>query len=109
MEDRKINTSAETKQAETKVASATPQPALEIVGGKSLSGEVQISGAKNSALAIMAGTLLCDDDCRLSNMPNLVDINTMGKVLTALGVKISKSGSLSAALKPLYKSCLNTL
>jgi UDP-N-acetylglucosamine 1-carboxyvinyltransferase len=54
---------------------------------------VKISGAKNSALAIMAGTLLCTDDCRLSNMPSLADINTMGQVLTSLGVKIKKTGS----------------
>jgi UDP-N-acetylglucosamine 1-carboxyvinyltransferase len=82
------------KQVANNTANGTPQPALEIVGGKTLSGTVKISGAKNSALAIMAGTLLCDDDCRLSNMPNLVDINMMGQVLTALGVKIKKSASV---------------
>lgn len=38
----------------------------------------------------MAGTLLCADDCRLSNMPSLADINTMGQVLASLGVKIKK-------------------
>ena len=90
MEERKINTSIENKNI---VTSQNPQPALEIIGGKDLSGTVNISGAKNSALAIMAGTILCGDDCRLTNMPNLVDINTMGKVLNSLGVKIEKSAS----------------
>ena len=95
MEDKKINTSAQpTRNLDKSLVDATPQPALEIIGGKSLSGEVKISGAKNSALAIMAGTLLCEDDCRLSNMPNLVDINMMGEVLTSLGVKIKKADSI---------------
>ncbi len=94
LEDKTINTSTQMKQVEANVVNSTAQPALEIIGGKNLTGEVKISGAKNSALAIMAGTLLCDDDCRLSNMPNLVDINMMGQVLTSLGVKIKKSGSV---------------
>lgn len=38
----------------------------------------------------MAGTLLCEDECRLNNMPCLVDVNTMGQVLSSLGVKIEK-------------------
>lgn len=54
---------------------------------------MRISGAKNSALAIMAGTLLCEDECRLQNVPCLVDINTMGQVLSSLGVKINKNGN----------------
>ncbi|BAQ65694.1 UDP-N-acetylglucosamine 1-carboxyvinyltransferase [Geminocystis sp. NIES-3709] len=44
-------------------------------------------------MAIMAGTLLCADDCRLNNVPCLADINTMGLVLASLGVKIHKNGS----------------
>jgi UDP-N-acetylglucosamine 1-carboxyvinyltransferase len=53
------------------------QPVIEIFGGSTLKGEVRISGAKNSALAIMAGTILCSDDCRLRNLPNLADITRM--------------------------------
>lgn len=41
----------------------------------------------------MAGTILCSDDCRLNNVPSLADINTMGQVLTSLGVKIKKNGN----------------
>ena len=93
-EDKTINTSTEMKNLNQDVSTNNAQPALEIIGGKSLEGEVKISGAKNSALAIMAGTLLCDDDCRLNNMPNLADINMMGQVLTSLGVKIKKSDSV---------------
>ncbi|MGI0481797.1 UDP-N-acetylglucosamine 1-carboxyvinyltransferase [Geminocystis sp. CENA526] len=71
----------------------TAQPALEIIGRNPLQGEVKISGAKNSALAIMAGTILCSDDCRLNNVPCLADINTMGQVLASLGVKIKQNGN----------------
>ncbi|HAJ60129.1 MAG TPA: UDP-N-acetylglucosamine 1-carboxyvinyltransferase [Cyanobacteria bacterium UBA8543] len=65
---------------------------LQIWGRASLSGQVKISGAKNSALAIMAGGLLCPEDCRLRNVPSLVDITRMGQILSALGVKLERSG-----------------
>lgn len=65
---------------------------LQIWGRASLKGQVKISGAKNSALAIMAGGLLCPEDCRLRNVPSLVDIMRMGQILSALGVKLEHSG-----------------
>ena len=65
---------------------------LEIAGGTPLSGHVTISGAKNSALVVMAGTLLCSQPCRLRNIPNLADIERMGEVLSALGVSIHRRG-----------------
>ncbi len=68
------------------------QPVIEIEGRATLKGEVRISGAKNSALAIMAGTLLCADECRLSNLPNLTDIHSMSQILGAIGVKLKRLG-----------------
>lgn len=65
---------------------------LEIAGSTPLSGHVSISGAKNSALVVMAGTLLCSQPCRLRNIPNLVDIERMGEVLSALGVSLQRNG-----------------
>lgn len=70
------------------------EPALEIWGQTALDGEVTISGAKNSALALMAGAILCPDDCRLSNLPSLVDIARMVQVLAALGVKITRKNDV---------------
>jgi UDP-N-acetylglucosamine 1-carboxyvinyltransferase len=67
---------------------------LEIYGQHSLKGQVKISGAKNSALAIMAGTLLCSEECRLSNVPQLVDIQRMGQILSAFGVKLQREGEV---------------
>jgi len=67
---------------------------LEIRGKSQLQGQVKISGAKNAALALMAGALLCPEDCRLRNVPSLVDINRMSQILEALGVKIQRQGDI---------------
>jgi UDP-N-acetylglucosamine 1-carboxyvinyltransferase len=92
MEDKHINSFLTTKLKDP--ISAETQSVLEITGKTPLSGEVKISGAKNSALAIMAGTLLCEGECRLRNVPSLVDISRMAEVLAALGAKISTSGDI---------------
>lgn len=63
---------------------------LEIWGQNPLSGHVSISGAKNSALVVMAGVLLCSQTCRLRNIPHLVDVDRMCSVLKALGVKVER-------------------
>jgi len=67
---------------------------LHIWGRASLQGHVKISGAKNSVLAIMAGALLCPDDCRLRNVPSLVDVKRMGQILESLGVQIQHEGDI---------------
>ena len=67
---------------------------MEIWGRSSLSGNVKISGAKNSALVLMAGSILCPGSCTLRNVPNLVDIKRMGQILQALGVKLNHQGEV---------------
>jgi len=67
---------------------------LQIWGGYPLQGNVKISGAKNSALAIIAGSLLCPEDCRIRNVPSLVDVTRMGQILLALGVKLEQDGDI---------------
>ncbi len=88
MEDRTINNTI------TQEKESQDLPVLEIYGKTSLSGEVKISGAKNSALAIMAGALLCPEDCRLQNVPSLVDTNRMAQILTAVGLKVKRDGDI---------------
>lgn len=88
LEDTAININL----AETVTTSSQEQPFLEIQGRQQLSGEVKISGAKNSALAIMAASLLCQGDCRLRNIPSLVDIDRMSQLLGALGVNVQRDG-----------------
>ncbi len=67
---------------------------LQIYGGSPLKGHVKISGAKNSALAIIAGALLCSEDCRIRNVPSLVDVRRMSQILLALGVKVKQHGDM---------------
>jgi UDP-N-acetylglucosamine 1-carboxyvinyltransferase len=59
---------------------------LAIVGGKTLDGQVRISGAKNAALPILAATLLADGPVAVGNVPRLNDIATMLKLLRRMGV-----------------------
>lgn len=58
-----------------------------IHGGKKLSGEIDISGAKNAALAILPATVLCEDVCRIGNIPNISDVNMMIKILEHIGAR----------------------
>jgi UDP-N-acetylglucosamine 1-carboxyvinyltransferase len=61
---------------------------LIISGGNRLQGRVKIDGAKNSALSIMAATLLTKEVCILRNVPRLTDVDTMADVIRKLGVKV---------------------
>jgi UDP-N-acetylglucosamine 1-carboxyvinyltransferase len=58
---------------------------LVIEGGKSLTGEVTVSGAKNAVLPIFAATLLTDEPCVIKGVPNLRDTHTMLRILRSLG------------------------
>ncbi len=62
---------------------------LEIEGGHKLSGEITISGAKNAALPLIAATLLSNKPVTLTNLPNVVDIKTLLKLLEMLGAKVT--------------------
>ncbi len=61
---------------------------LVVTGGKSLDGEIRISGAKNSALPVLAATLLCDETMKVCNLPHLQDITTMIELLGQMGVEL---------------------
>ena len=61
---------------------------LIITGGVPLAGDIRISGAKNSALPILAATLLCDEPVIISNLPHLHDITTMIELLGCMGVGV---------------------
>ena len=62
---------------------------LVIRGGKPLTGEIRVSGAKNAALPLMAAALLTEEPLELGNAPRLVDILTMAKLLRHMGVEIT--------------------
>src|SRR5262245_476470 len=64
---------------------------LRIAGGRPLRGAIAVSGAKNAALPIICAALLTDQPLRLSNVPRLMDISTMGKLLRQMGVQVESS------------------
>jgi UDP-N-acetylglucosamine 1-carboxyvinyltransferase len=61
---------------------------IAITGGARLEGEIPISGAKNSAIKLMAASLLTDQPLRLTNMPRLADTRFLGRLLERLGVRV---------------------
>ncbi|HJV82492.1 UDP-N-acetylglucosamine 1-carboxyvinyltransferase [Noviherbaspirillum sp.] len=65
---------------------------LLITGGTRLSGEINISGAKNAALPILCAGLLTSDAVQLSNVPHLQDVNTMLKLLMQMGLRVEQDG-----------------
>ncbi|MGD9538583.1 MAG: UDP-N-acetylglucosamine 1-carboxyvinyltransferase [Alphaproteobacteria bacterium] len=65
---------------------------IRIRGGRSLSGEVTIHGAKNAALPLMAACLLTDETLTLGNLPHLADITTLVHLLDQHGVAVSMNG-----------------
>ena len=63
---------------------------LRIRGGRPLEGEVRVSGAKNAALPIMCAALLTAEPLRVSNLPRLMDVATMAKLLEQMGVSVER-------------------
>ena len=61
---------------------------LIITGGRKLNGSIPISGAKNSALKLMAACLLTREPLTLTNMPNLADTRFLSQLLASLGVEV---------------------
>ncbi len=62
---------------------------IHIRGGHRLKGAIPVSGAKNAALPLMTAALLTDEPLRLSNMPRLTDVKTLGKLLAHLGAELA--------------------
>lgn len=65
---------------------------LLIRGGKKLSGNVQIAGAKNAALPLMVASILTEEKLTLTNVPHVSDISTMANLLMNLGINVQMDG-----------------
>lgn len=65
---------------------------LVITGPTPLKGEVEISGAKNAAVALLPATLLIDGVCTITNVPNISDVQILCKILGEMGAKIDWTG-----------------
>ena len=66
---------------------------IRIQGGKGLFGEIDIQGAKNSILPVLAATILCGGECVIHNCPNLSDVDTSVRILRNLGCSCSVEGN----------------
>ena len=65
---------------------------LKIKGGRSLSGEINISGSKNAALPIIASSILSSSCLKISNIPKLHDVSTMIELLKTMGASFTNQG-----------------
>src|SRR3954452_1214752 len=70
------------------VPEASPPEAFRIEGGRPLTGTIAVSGAKNSALKLLAAACLTGERCRLENVPEIEDVRVMAEVLGDLGVVV---------------------
>jgi UDP-N-acetylglucosamine 1-carboxyvinyltransferase len=66
---------------------------IRIRGGRPLEGEIRVGGAKNAALPLMAASLLTDETLTFTNLPRLVDIDTMAHLLVQHGVSVTLNGA----------------
>ena len=64
---------------------------ITIEGGKELSGQVRISGSKNSAVALVPAAVLCDEEVTIANVPNISDIDALDEMLNYLGAKVQRN------------------
>ena len=62
---------------------------INIIGNQKLSGTIKISGAKNSAVALIPASILAEDIVKIDNIPNISDIAALNEILEFLGAKVS--------------------
>lgn len=73
--------------------------AFEIRGGKSLKGEITAQGAKNEALQVLCAALLTDEPVTFSNVPDILDVNTLIEVLGDMGVTVTRNSAHRVTLQ----------
>ncbi len=73
-----------------------------VTGGKPLFGEVNISGAKNAAVAIIPAVILCDEPCQIDNIPNISDVSLISRILQQLGANVRRINKSSLYIDPTY-------
>ena len=76
-----------------------------VKGPTRLSGEVNISGAKNAALPILFAALLAEEPVEIQNVPHLRDIDTTMKLLRQLGAKVERNGSVHVDASQVNEFC----
>jgi UDP-N-acetylglucosamine 1-carboxyvinyltransferase len=71
-----------------------------INGGRRLSGEVSVSGAKNAAVAIIPAVVLADGPCRIENIPNISDVTFIAKILQEIGANVKRINKSTLEIDP---------
>lgn len=71
-----------------------------INGGNVIDGEVSISGAKNAAVAIIPAVILCDEPCRIENIPNISDVSLIGRILQEMGAEVKRIDKSTLYIDP---------
>ena len=69
-----------------------------IKGGNPLAGEVEIGGAKNAALGILAAAIMTDEDVRIDNLPDVQDINVLLEAISEIGASVTRVSRTSAVI-----------
>ena len=77
-------------------------------GGKPLFGEVEISGAKNAAVAIIPAAILVDGVCRIENIPQISDVTAILKILEQLGASIRSINRHTVEIDSRHIACTRT-
>src|SRR4249919_1284774 len=72
---------------------------LLIEGGQRLSGSVDVEGNKNAALPLLAACLLTTDECVLTNVPRISDVEVMARILTDLGATVEGFGTSTLRIR----------
>ncbi len=73
-----------------------------VTGGKPLFGEVNISGAKNAAVAIIPAVILCDEPCQIDNIPNISDVSLISRILQQMGANVRRINKSSLYIDPTH-------
>ena len=69
-------------------------------------GEVNISGAKNAAVAIIPAVILCDEPCQIENIPNISDVALISRILQQMGANVRRINKSSLYIDPTHiKTC----
>lgn len=71
-----------------------------VSGGKPLFGTVDISGAKNAAVAIIPAVILCDEPCQIDNIPNISDVTLISRILQQMGANVRRINKSSLYIDP---------
>ncbi len=72
-------------------------------------GEVNISGAKNAAVAIIPAVILCDEPCQIDNIPNISDVSLISRILQQMGANVRRINKSSLYIDPTHINTCNAV